>query len=336
MQYSKLDIAGWYISYLQSQNKVPSGEYPWNEVSPNYFSIRDRAINQWFGTRPIQDESILSSLESINVRSIVENKHQYEQSVDTFKNWFPYDISKFDLKFIDGTIEGFNSVLARHRNKTLYALDNEYWYVLNSADQYEMNVQPVTKNSKDGVAIISYPFAFWGEDVSDVIKELKQNGNYVAVDLTYIPLLTRGYTNPFDLGADEYLFSFGKTWPIQVLRSGFRISQTEINDFITARCNTARLPNRMGCGTADFLMQRYDYGYIINKYKSITDNVCELLDLKQTSVLTVAKGNFRHESEYTGHKYNRNTGNRACISALLESYHYLNSKNFKEILNEFT
>ena len=330
MSYNKLEIAGWYISTLQSKNLTVKPEYPYCDITEDFYEVKGRAQNLYYGTRPIQDTKILDFTQSIDVKQCLQNNQSLSMTIDTFKQWLPFDIKSYNVDFVDGSLEAFNSLYSRYKNKTFYLLENEYWYNYELAKQFNITIQPLTKESTNGVVVLSYPFSYFGEDFLQTINK----NNYVVLDLTYLPLGI-DTINPFEIDADEYFFSLGKTWPIQQARTGFRISKKQINDYITTK-NQIPQTNRLSTELIRLLMENFSYDYIISDYTNRAKILCKLFELQQSNIFTVAKGNLRSTSSYTFNEYNKNSGNRVCISSLLENYDHLTSRTFKELVNDNT
>ena len=335
MNFSKLDIAAWYIAKHESLGKAITGDYPYHDVAGDFFSVKGRAGSIWHGVRPINDPDIKQCLGGLNVSSILDDKHMLTKTIEQFDHWLPCDLSNHTIEYVDGTTEAFESLYLRNNQKTFYLHNNEYWYHYHRLDQLGAVVKNYTPAAHDGVLILSYPFYYLGEDLTQCLYNAKQQGLYTVLDLTMWPMSNLPNVEKLITLADETVFSFGKMWPIAHARCGFRITKKPINDGVNLK-NRIPLINRIGAGVVCNLMQKYSIEYTRKKFFYQADIINKYFLLEPTSVLTISKGDFANQHNHTFSRYNINNGDRLCITSLIENFDLITSDHFKEIVNDHT
>jgi len=142
------------------------------------------------------------------------------------------------------------------------------------------------------------------EKTQQRIEEARKADCYIALDLTWLPIIDCPIE--IDLAiVDEVFFSMNKCWPIVSLRPAFRWSKKRINDSQTFDYEVGAYP-KIPVNVFFKLIDKFDFDYSYNRYKTDQKNVCDQFGLKPTNVLWFATHDqvkHNYENYISGHYF---------------------------------
>ena len=220
--------------------------------------------------------------------------------------------------FSNGTTEAFDKFYLANKDRRLRYFNGEYMYHLVNAKKYFTHHLPIEDAPISGndVVVFSLPFAGTGNEHPCAEKVLE------VCDLMEVPVLVDccyfGLCGDIDFNLDHssikaVTFSLSKTFPVQHLRIGMRLTREDDDDPLFVY-NKNTYVNRLGAAVGLELVQRFLTDYNYNVYRKTQEDLCSQLGI--TPSKSVIFGN----SDDLYPEYNRGTpNNRLCLSKYLKS-----------------
>ena len=175
------------------------------------------------------------------------------------------------------------------RSKNLYMPEKAYYFY-----KYYSRYRDKLKNlfedevDADSFVLLEVPTLYYDNKIIlDKIKEAKEKGCKVALDLTWLPITNGNIEIDLSL-VDEIYFSMNKTWPVDDIRPAFRWSKEKIEDassFETEICIYPKMPPNLFV----HLTKKFSFDYIHDKYQEGADKIMHKFDLSPSPVLWFTK-----------------------------------------------
>jgi len=186
--------------------------------------------------------------------------------------------------YTNGVVDCLNSFLAD--TKTIYLPTKVYYFyreVLKDRNVLIKDIwqDEIVENSK---VIMELPAPWYStQEIQQKIIEAKNKNCDVALDLTWLPITNDRIDLDLKL-VDQIFFSMNKTWPIQDFRPAFRWSKNRISDAQTFQWEHCTYP-KISANVFLNLMDKYEFDFIYDTYKTKADSIMKTFDLAPTSVL---------------------------------------------------
>ena len=294
-----------------------------NQISNNlpFKSIRsiedpkvNKEINKIFKEFQKDNKKILNN-KNIHYKFLRE----YLKWIKSSKNNNLKNLSKFKyLNFSNGSSQAFDYFYAKYKKKRFRAFRGEYAYHYVSRRNNFKNWKYISKKldlMKNDVVIISLPFSDSGSKhplMEKLIKKCNKKNIPVLVDCCHFAMCS-GIKYDFNQKCiKEITFSMSKCFPVSRLRIGMRLSRYDDDDPLFF-LNKLGLVNKFGAYVGIKLINKFKFDYIYEKYKHKQNFFCKKMNLKPSSIVTIATG------DHNWKKYNRGGDwNRLCLSSLYE------------------
>jgi len=218
--------------------------------------------------------------------------------------------------FIAGATPVFGAFIARHRDRRIRVSKDDFKVTAvmaknHGAECVWLEDQDLSSND---CMIMSVPFSANGTQHPEATRWLNRADQLsvpVMIDGAYFSI-SHDIQYPLERSCvQEVCFSLSKSHAGNVLRLGIRFSLDAIDDIVSAAQVGADLFDRMGALVTIELLQKYSHDWFIEKYRPLSDQVCQELDLVPTNTVSLALGGSRFQ------EFNRGGYNRVCISQRL-------------------
>ena len=237
-----------------------------------------------------------------------------KNTINTFNGLY-----KFQAKaFSNGTTEAFDKFYLANKNRRLRYFTGEYMYHLVNAKKYFDNYLPIedAKLDNNDVVVFSLPFAGTGSDhplTEEVLTTCDALGIPVLVDCCYFGLCGDIHFNFDHESIKVVTFSLSKTFPVQHLRIGMRLTREDDDDPLFVY-NKNTYVNRLGAAVGLKLIQRYSSDYNYTEYRGTQEHLCKELGIEPSKSVIFGNSNNKYS------EYNRGTvNNRLCLSKYLKA-----------------
>lgn len=224
--------------------------------------------------------------------SIFESKERFKEK---YKNWLLqsnystiYGLDKFkNIDFTYGVTQSIDDLLLKHKNDRLRVFPYEYHYSMKLHKNFKFIDDSIVKG--DWV-LISLPFCFNGkypENLNLILDLCYNNDVPVYIDSAFYML---SYDFVLDLShpaIKEVYFSLSKSLGLGFLRTGIRFSNENYYSPIKMQ-NEYNYSNLMFIELGGYIIDKYDINYMLKKYKSSYEDLCQKLKLSPTNCIHIA------------------------------------------------
>lgn len=274
---------------------------------------------------PIQDKSIQTFINSIDVTNFLYNESIPDTFTNNFYSWINSSKNNNLLgldyftnqKIIAGTIQAFDHWYWKHKDKTIRFFKGEFMYhqaVLKNGGNFAFIEDSMLK--ENDAVVISVPFSDWGKQRDDLEYYLTNCSALnipVLLDFAYYPCAKNINLDVSKFSCiDTIAFSISKAFNgAEFLRVGMRLEKQDNDDGIDV-FNSVKMQNRVSLGIVNELIKNFSVDYNWNTYSKEYKQVCQELNLKETDCIMFGTGNEEWKHMNRGTKINR-----VCISNLI-------------------
>lgn len=225
-------------------------------------------------------------------------------------------IERFNkLDFIQGTSEAFDKFYIRYQGKRFRFFKGEYLYHKISLSRGNYKILEAHNDLLENDAVVvSLPFADMGNThplFNLEFLDLCYDKNIpVLLDCAYFGIcgnITFDFRHP---AIQEVCFSLSKTFPVQLLRIGMRISNYKDVDGISAYTST-QYQNRISAFVGLKALQDRTADYTYDKYRHIQLKFCNKFNLTPSNTVIFGLDELNNYPQYNRGSHNNN---RICFS----------------------
>jgi len=297
---SKLSQAAWTIAYTDFEEvKWPlKGDL---RRLKNFDNVYRDAKFLFTGCQPPLTKEIIDTVDTMRIKDL---RMPLDVIADRKKveDWFMAS-KRFSIEGLEH-FEGFvpaNGVTDCLRNfinkdnlympKKMYFLNGEMLTGRMVKDVFTDEIKPKSN------VIFEYPSPWYSnEQLDSKIKEAKDLGCYIALDLTWLPMAHGNIKIDLD-GIDEVFMSMNKAWPVQDIRPAFRWSRKILKDDLDLQLEYCSY-TKINVQVFMKLLEKYGIDYTYDRYEKDADYICEKFNLNKTSVLWFTKHpDYKHDQE---------------------------------------
>lgn len=254
----------------------------------NFETVLADAKYMFTGSWPPDDDVLRTAIDSHTIKDtrlpIVfdDAKRKIENWIKDSKRLKLSNFAKFKYFSFDVGATNFIDSFVDRGSENINLPDKKYAFI-GDCLAYR-NVKQHEKHQPGSHALFEFPNPWQdGREVLTEIRKAKQQGCYIAVDLTWFPIMKDPIELDLDL-FDEVYFSMNKTWPISHLRPAWRWSKERIDD----RCTWLNEWNYYQKVEANIflnLIKQFPIDYTWDKYVNNVNQVNNLFNLSPTDVL---------------------------------------------------
>ena len=272
---------------------------------------------------PLRDSEVRNHithfLKGLDIDTI--NNLKYQDYDQCFREWVTstrHTFKGFELfehsAFSHGTGSAFGEFIARYPGRRVRASNSEFVMARIIAKAYGRDFKSIEdgKITKNDLIILSTPFCGNGGTHTQhdaLLNEADDLGVPVMIDGAYIGI-SEGMTYNFNHECiKDFAVSLSKVFDVMNFRIGIRFSKEKLDDGLACGIIAGDIFNKMGATIGIKLMQEFNGGYIINKYKQKYLEYCRQENLTPTNTITLALGD-----EVLHKEFKRGDYARICIS----------------------
>lgn len=187
-----------------------------------------------------------------------------------------------------GVTHYIDSLLVEHSNN-VQMLDHDYMYYRRLFPDKEWS--SVGKLIPNVPLIMALPFPGAGDihpQMGDILEECLNKNISVNLDCAWLPIARKMQFNFSHPAIDSIAFSLSKGLSLGWNRIGIRYSMCESDQDPISIANSFDMINRVDMKIGYEYMERFDNGYLWQKYGDAYDHACRTLRLRPTNVLHMA------------------------------------------------
>lgn len=224
--------------------------------------------------------------------SMFENKEQYKIK---YTNWLLNSkfstikgLDKFkNIDFTYGVTQSIDDLLVKHKQDRLRIYEFEYHY----SRKIHKNFKYIDKDIVNGDwVLISLPFCFNGaypENLNELLDLCYEKNVPVYIDSAFYGLsfdFTLDLSHP---AIKEVYFSLSKNLGLGFLRTGLRYSNDTYYGPVKMQ-NEYNYSNLTFIELGEYVIDKYDINFILEKYKSKYVSLCSQLNLMPSKCIHIA------------------------------------------------
>lgn len=296
--------------------------------------------NCYSGSRAINDPDVKTFLNTLPpITDLIYQHHCIKTFEHDFGNWLHthktnsiQGLENFEPDISQGATQGFDSFYLRHQQKRIAFFQGEYFYHPLTAQYLNLPskcVSSVIELNSNDVLAISVPFCDTGNTVDDlesILNYCDLHGIHVLLDCAYWTISSGMHLNLNHECIDTVMFSLSKTFPVAHARIGVRYTRRGMIDGQKLH-SQINYSNRLSATIGQHIISNFNSDYIVCKYKSTQDKICNALNITPSQSVIFADGDsnwheFGRKSLLEVYKYHtdyRLFKNRICITHLLEN-----------------
>lgn len=278
------------------------------------------------GSKMICDSIIFNfidqALKTANLNKVLELPYsQYEQ---VFRQWITTNsyntvlgLDKFThSSFSYGTTSSFVEFISRHSNRRVRGSRSDFVLTKVLAKAYNKNFCRLEDEPLDcnDCVIVSLPFSGNGgmfPNLDNLLNECDAKGIPVMIDAAYFGISFDVTYNLNHACITDFVVSHSKNFYLLDFRVGIRFTKDLIDDGLGAPILMYNTFNKLGGHIGIELMKQFSHKWLIDRYKTRYNEVCNQLELAPTNTITLALGNNNYK------KFQRGDYNRVCVSDII-------------------
>lgn len=243
--------------------------------------------------RPVMDDEVLSTIHSIPVKDLLKdfNTENFSQELLSWINLSKRvrlrGVAQSHVTLVPGVDYSMESLI--QRSEKIGFLSETYYGVREMCEQkgkpfYFLDDEILPNTT----VILELPTP--NHNVKDVLKFIsrcKENNCVIALDFTYLPVITESCE--VDLAeVDEFWFSMNKTWPISEIRPSLRFSKSFVND-VHSYAQKKQVHNRMAGNLLEVCIKKFTFDHTYDKFSADADSIIKKFNLDKSNNLWLGK-----------------------------------------------
>lgn len=286
-------------SYLQEVDirkiKEEIGVF-YNRSGAIYHRCHDKLLSSLDLKKSLRDGNILKKYENYFVSWLT--KHSTNQI---------NGIEKFEADIMQGSTQVFDHWHAKHKNRRIVCLRGEYPYHAIVCRDLKMDyhefesVDELKENDAFVVSLPNYDTGNMPTNLVEILDRCETLNIPVLLDCVWYTIAS-DIVIPADHPSVEVVaFSLSKTFPVAYARCGLRLSKADYSDGAKMH-SKIDYNNRLSAAVGLSFMMEYPSDWVIHKFGTLRDRICEKLDLIPTSCVSVCHGKEQWKEYNTFYK----------------------------------